>query len=178
MASNKKIESMAFEQLRMYVDKHLPEAGLIDCRSKKRNATAIGDAILTCKDCSTHIEIKGSMSKTLPTNLRFTHQTISAAQNQHLIVAVVWNLNHPTPNIGFFALASFQQQIIVEPHFIVQSKHLKGKVSIPGRFFDDLSPLMARTALPLDLTQLLNTTVASHVRKKTARESHAEKHDP
>ncbi|SRR6266404_889241 len=163
MTSTKDIESKAYEHLERYVAQHLPGAKLRDERHKGRGkGTAIGDAVLEYQGKSTHIEIKSSESKTLPTNLRFTHQTISSAQGEHLIVALVWNLkNGETPNIGFFNLGSVQRKIVIEPHFIVQSKHLTGKAAIAGVFSPDLGLLLESESLPLDSLRHFRTACIS-----------------
>jgi hypothetical protein len=81
---NKKIESKAFDHLKEYVSQHFPDATLRDVRNKGRGQTeAIGDAVLGYEKRVIHIEIKGSTQKTLPTNLRFAHQTISSALGKY-----------------------------------------------------------------------------------------------
>jgi hypothetical protein len=167
--STKDIETKAFEYLRVYFEKCLPGAMLIPAMNKGRGkATAIGDALLEYNGQETHIEIKASRSARLPTNLRFTHQTISAALGKDLVVAVVWNLDNERPEVGFFKLSSVSAQVVIEPHFIVQSKYLKGKDAIAGIFSTDIEPILNTQILQLDLSAILETTVAKHVRKNNA----------
>lgn len=66
-----------------------------------------------------YIELKASTSS--PTNLRFTHQTISkmGKELKNLIVAHVYNLSSGKPSIKFFKISS-SVYLFVEPHFIIQ----------------------------------------------------------
>lgn len=67
-----------------------------------------------------HIELKASAGAS-PTNLRFTHQTISkmGSELKNLIVAHVYNLSSGKPCIKFFKISS-SRNLFVEPHFIIQ----------------------------------------------------------
>jgi hypothetical protein len=160
MKSTKQIEETAFAELRKYVELNWPGCRLEDARNKGQSTrVAIGDALLTlpipdgrCFD----IELKSSRSPVLPTNLRFTHQTISSALGRDLIVALVWNID-VAPKITFFRLGDKQNEIIVEPHFIVQAKHINQNCS--------LEEILGESAKPLELSELLSTEVRQHIRK-------------
>ena len=94
MASAKEIEELGLKALRKYTNKRFPGSTFEVCNNKgnKRNR-GIGDAILTMSEgAEYHIELKASAGSSLPTNIRFTHQTIMAAQNRRLLVAYVYNL--------------------------------------------------------------------------------------
>lgn len=67
-----------------------------------------------------YIELKACASAS-PTNLRFTHQTISKMGNElkNLIVAHVYNLSSGKPSIKFFKI-SRSTHLFVEPHFVIQ----------------------------------------------------------
>jgi len=67
------------------------------------------------------IELKASEGAS-PTNLRFTHQTISkmGKELKNLIVAHVYNLSSGKPDIKFFKIGC-SSHLFVEPHFIIQS---------------------------------------------------------
>jgi hypothetical protein len=67
-----------------------------------------------------YIELKACAGAS-PTNLRFTHQTISkmGKELKNLIVAHVYNLSSEKPSIRFFKISS-SVHLFVEPHFIIQ----------------------------------------------------------
>lgn len=159
MRQPKKVEEEGYKFLKSYVETHFPGATLTPTMNKGRGENrGIADAVLDYDGKKVHIEIKAS-SEALRTNIRFTHQTISKAIGQDLIVALITNLANPaSTEIKFFRLGAVQESIIVEPHFIVQ------KSSITDRT-DTLSTLLQGKVIPLSLSALLKTEVGKHVAK-------------
>jgi len=80
------------------------------------------DLIATKDGRKYYIELKAAANAS-PTNLRFTHQTISKMgekkELKNLIVAHAYNLFSGKPNIKFFKI-SCSAHLFVEPHFIIQ----------------------------------------------------------
>ena len=85
-----------------------------DCRK-------YGCDLIASKDATKYyIELKACCTAS-PTNLRFTHQTISkmGKELKNLIVAHVYNLSSESPSIKFFKI-SCSTHLFIEPHFIIQ----------------------------------------------------------
>ena len=168
MTSTKQIEASALEVFRSYVAHRLPGCVVEDTRNKGASRlTAVGDVVLTLSDGRrVDIEIKSSQSAVLPTNLRFTHQTISSARGKDLVVALVWALASQHPKLAFFRLGDVQDELIVEPHFIVQTKQLAISNGAAPILTDDLAQVLEASPRPLDLSELLKTEVGQHVRQQ------------
>lgn len=154
---SKKIEAEGFKHLERDIKTHLKGATLESTMNKGRGKSlGIADAVLKYNGEIVHIEIKAS-SKTLGTNIRFTHQTISKTIGHDLVVALITNLANPADiNIQFFRLGAVQKSIVVEPHFIVQAKSIKSSVST-------LPELLQSKSITLSLSELLNTKVGQHI---------------
>jgi hypothetical protein len=156
---SKFLEDKGYQLLADYIRRHFKGASLRRTMNKGRGPSeGIADAILTYRGKNFHIEIK-ARSKSLGTNVRFAHQTISKAHRRDLIVALVCHLEDPKskPSIEFFSLGAVQNSILVEPHFIVQQSSIRGRMST-------LADLMRAKQNPLDLSALLKTKVEEHMK--------------
>jgi|GEM_PF-2659853 len=135
--STKDIEKMGTEA---FIDKIKTLLGndydLDDIRNKGQKATNLGcDLILTVHGKEYFIELKTSKKSKLPPNIRFTHQTLSKMHNNNIlkdmIVVFVYNLENGKENAKFI-FHKFgdidAKNIIVEPHFIIRSKHILAQV--------------------------------------------------
>jgi len=138
--STKQIEDFgtkAFEEMikRSYGDRCTSYADIRNKgkASKNKNEGVLElpgcDVILSIDGTEYHIELKTSGNSKLPTNIRFTHQTISKMTNslilKDLIVVCVYNLKEgkDKAKFKFFKFGKINK-IQVEPHFIIQKKNL------------------------------------------------------
>jgi len=139
--STKGKEAKGFEWLKREVEGKLRGALLRPTMNKGSDTKeAVADAILEYDGRSFDIEIK-VIGKAIPTNIRFTHQTVSKSRGKDLIVALIYNFDEhfdepEKTEVRFFRLGSVASSLQVEPHFIVQ----KGDLS-KHRALQDLNAL-------------------------------------
>jgi hypothetical protein len=105
--NTKQIEQQGVQALRTYVEKKFGATAKIeDIRNKGNLGKKYGcDLILSVRNQRYYIELKSSLGKDLPTNIRFTHQTLAkmhkAGLLPEMIVAFVYNLQN-TESVVFF----------------------------------------------------------------------------
>lgn len=161
--SPKGIEQRAFQKLKEHLEKSLNDSKKFDLEfvgnRGRREGSGIADAILTYDGKVIHIEIK-ARSGPIGTNIRFTHQTITKALGHNLIVALVSELNtKDEPVFNFFSLGSVQDNITVEPHFIIQRTKISEEQELA------LQQVLKNEGAPLSLDELLVTKISDHMRK-------------
>lgn len=153
---SKEVEMKGYDALAYYIEKEFPHADLTPTMNKGRGSSeGIADAILEIDGVKHYVEIKAS-SKTIGTNIRFTHQTMAKALGHEVIIALISNLANGPGDIAFFRLSDVAEAITVEPHFIVP--HASAKAIKSG-----LHSLLAEPAGKLDLSKQLCSTVAQHM---------------
>ena len=151
---SKNIELKAFTVLEKYVKEHIPNGKLTPTMNKgSGQSNGVADAVLEFNNIKTHIEIKSRSKKSIGTNIRFTHQTIRKSQGYDLIVALITNLDVVGEEVvNFFRLGAVQNQLIVEPHFIVQQKSIKNRTG-------NLVDLLSEEAIKFELPKFLEDTL-------------------
>ena len=118
----KEIEEKGIEVFRSYVKEAYPNSKIDD----KHKGRCGYDLELTINGKTYYVEIKASTSKNIPSNIRFTHQTISTMYEKrilrNLIVVCVYNIGRGGgAKFKFFRFGDIpQKHIHVEPHFIIQ----------------------------------------------------------
>jgi hypothetical protein len=119
------------------------------------------DAIINSNNVKIYLELKASESAKLPTNIRFTHQTIATMHNAgfiaDMIVAYVYNLKEKNnPKFKFFRFGNIPvDEIIIEPHFIIQPNSEK----IGKQLYSDFEAAVMAKCESKDLTPLFNKKV-------------------
>lgn len=140
--NTKKIEESGFRAFKLHIETLFgsDRVEFKDFRNKGKIENQYGcDLILTLDGKKYFIELKASLSKGLPTNIRFTHQTLAKMYNknilQEMIVVYVYNLEGPgKPEFKFFRFGEFHSdEIYVEPHFIIQPKQINKKAEANGK---------------------------------------------
>jgi len=142
-----------------------------------RNSNNLGcDFIITLDDEKLFIELKASMNKSLPTNIRFTHQTIATMYNANIIgqmiVVFVYNLSEgiDSAKFKFFRFGDFQPtEIFVEPHFIIQPKQsIKNaeKLKLAPPIKNTLRELLDTDKSNFNISELFETKVSKHMKLK------------
>lgn len=126
--STKDKESEGIKWLQKRIKEMLPKASFHQTANKGRDTKRndIADAILTYEGKQFPMEIK-VIGKSIPTNIRFTHQTMTKALGKDLIVALIYNFdNSEKTGVKFFRFWSLAKAncILIEPHFIVQKQFL------------------------------------------------------
>ena len=129
------------------------------------------DLVLSMDGIKYYIELKTSGNSKLPTNIRFTHQTISKMTDPYilkdLIVVCVYNLKEgkDKAKYKFFKFGEIND-IKVEPHFIIQSRNLpKDSESDDDSFEKSFNEVRKATTISGESSyeQLFNTMVREHM---------------
>lgn len=148
--STKKKEAAGLKWLKQHLEKRLPGAFVEDATNKRvHNKNAVGDAVLHFNKKRFDIEIK-VIGKGIPTNIRFTHQTVTKARGKDLIVALIYEFDEPRKTqVRFFRLGSAANAFQVEPHFILQKRDLSNPHVLQD--LDGLSKMLSDDPVRLDL---------------------------
>jgi hypothetical protein len=174
--NTKEIEQRGFEALKAYIEQHFlsHKVKIDDIRSKKQNKKQYGcDLVITIDGKEYYIELKASLMSSLPTNIRFTHQTIATMHNagrlQNMILAYVYNLDvdeGKKPKFKFLRFGDLDvDDILVEPHFIIQPKRIERKTNKLAQntpMKDDL--VLTESTTGNDISSILATRVSDHMK--------------
>ncbi|MCK4390618.1 MAG: hypothetical protein KAV83_10340 [Desulfobacterales bacterium] len=176
----KKMEPLGLKALKGYLVDHLgiSDEHILDVRNSGKKENRVGcDLILKLNGKKIFMELKASGNDDLPTNIKFTHQTIASMYNegilQDLVVAYVYNLNQGMNNakFKFFRFGDIPvERIYVEPHFIVQPKALlREQRGGDSRIYlhDDINSLLNAELADEDISILFVTPVSRHMKLKT-----------
>jgi hypothetical protein len=173
--NTKQIEQQGVQALRTYVEKKFGATAKIeDIRNKGNLGKKYGcDLILSVHNRRYYIELKSSLGKDLPTNIRFTHQTVAkmheAGELPEMIVAFVYNLadGPTTAKFMFFRFGDFTpEEILVEPHFIIQPKQIIKKGSEDQRIRESLEEVLMSSPGGHDIEKVFGTPVKEHMKLK------------
>ena len=167
--NTKEIEQRGFEALKAYMEQHFksPKVKIDDIRNKKQNKKQYGcDLVITIDGKEYYIELKASLKDSLPTNIRFTHQTIATMHNagilQDMILAYVYNLDvdeGKKPKFKFLRFGDLKvKDIRVEPHFLIQPKRIEPPMK------DYLKSTMAVSTTRNDISLVFATRVSDHMK--------------
>jgi len=175
--NTKEIEKLGIQALSKYLSKKYSHRKLTirDIRNSKLKTKNIGcDLIVNLDDEELYIELKASKSNNLPTNIRFTHQTIATMYNAgilaKMIVVYVYNLSKgpEAAKFKFFKFGSFKpEQIFIEPHFIIQPKQtirLSTESQIECPIKDDLDLVLQQDKTDQDIGKIFKTLVSEHMK--------------
>ena len=173
--NTKEIEQLGLQALRIYFEREygVERFTIEDIRNSKNLGCDLR-IILDGKEL--FIELKASKNKSLPTNIRFTHQTIATMYKANIIgqmiVAFVYNLSEgiDSAKFKFFRFGDFQPtQIFVEPHFIIQPKQtIKNaeKLKIPTPIKETLNELLDSEESNYNIGELFESKVSTHMKLK------------
>jgi hypothetical protein len=156
---SKALEARAFSLLEAHLQARFPGAVLENhCNKGGGHSHVIGDAIMRYQGRAYDIEIKASTKEPVG-NIRLTHQTVTKASGQDVIVALISWLGTESPTFEFFRLTDVVADLKVEPHFFVMKKHVKAKVQ-------PLDSILTLPAAKLDIETQLDRTVRSYMNKR------------
>lgn len=171
MSNTKQIEEDGFKALRHHLIERLgvSESDIEDTRNKGNTAGKLGcDLVLQYKSGKYYIELKAFSSPELPTNIRFTHQTVASFHERkllsQLVVALVYNLaaGVERAEVRFFRFGDVPaDNILVEPHFIIQPHKLPES---PQLLHENIDDVLNESGGSQDLSALFNTPVKQHMR--------------
>ena len=173
--NTKEIEQLGYQAFRAYLER---EFGVERFTIEDiRNSKDLGcDLKIVLDSNELFFELKASKNKSLPTNIRFTHQTIATMYNAEIIgkmiVVFVYNLSEgiDSAKFKFFRFCDFQlSQILVEPHFIIQPKQTIKKAeesNIRSPIKETLKELLDTEELNLDIKKLFESKVSTHMKLK------------
>ena len=175
MSNTKQIEENGLKALRRHLIERLgvSESDIEDTRNKGNTAGKLGcDLVLQYESGKYYIELKAFSSPELPTNIRFTHQTIASFHEKELlgqlVVALVYNLASGVERaeVRFFRFGDVPaDKILVEPHFIIQREQLcPRKQQSPGLLHTNVNDVLNESGGSQDLSALFNTPVKQHMR--------------
>lgn len=146
-----------------------------DIRNKGSVSNKYGcDLIIKINGITYYIELKTSGNSKIPTNIRFTHQTLSKMYQegilQNLIVVCVYNLKELKEGTGkakfkFFKFGKMND-IKIEPHFIIQSKTIaENSNSSDNDFINSFNDVLISDAENTDLfyENLFKSNVIKHM---------------
>lgn len=167
MVSTKEIEEKGFEAFKRHLEKNLTDVIIENHLHEK-----VGyDSIVQHGGQTYYVELKASTSKTMLTNLRFTHQTIrtmhEAGTLNDMLVVHVYNLNdEDNPQFGFFRFGNIpRNNLEVEPTFIVHPRKEKNSRSflrcIVGKWTDllDVEPNKAA-----NIRNIIDEPISNHMK--------------
>ncbi|HVM62904.1 MAG TPA: hypothetical protein VMV72_18730 [Verrucomicrobiae bacterium] len=167
MSNTKQIEEDGLKVLRRHLIERLgvSESDIEDTRNKGNTAGKLGcDLVLQHESNEYYIEMK-AFSREVPTNIRFTHQTVASFHEEgllhQLLVALVSNLEAGAEcaKVQFFRFGDVSaKDILVEPHFIIQPKRL------PQLLHTNVNDLLTSRGKSLELDALLSTQVRGWMR--------------
>ena len=172
MSSTKQIEELGLTVLRRHLVDRLGVADedIEDTRNKGRTTGQLGCDLILHYDGSEHyIEMK-AFSREIPTNIRFTHQTIASFYEggllQNLLVALVYNLESwdECAKVQFFRFGDVPEptkNILVEPHFIIQHKLF---CESPQLLHTNVNDVLTSRGESLELNALLDSTIRQNMR--------------
>ena len=171
MSNTKQIEEDGLKALRRHLIERLgvSESDIEDTRNKGNTAGKLGcDLVLQYKSGKYYIELKAFCSPELPTNIRFTHQTIASLHEggllSQLVVALVYNLASGVERaeVRFFRFGNVPaDKILIEPHFIIQRKQLCESSLL---LHTNVNDVLNENGGSQDLSALFNTPVKQHMR--------------
>jgi hypothetical protein len=171
VSNTKQIEEDGLKVLRRHLIERLgvSESDIEDTRNKGNTAGKLGcDLVLQYESGKCYIELKAFSSPELPTSIRFTHQTIASFYEKgllsQLVVALVYNLASGVERaeVRFFRFGNVPaDNILVEPHFIIQRKQL---CESPRLLHTNVNDVLNESGGSQDLSALFNTPVKQHMR--------------
>jgi hypothetical protein len=175
MPNPKRIEADGLLALRRYLNSrlHIAETALVDTRNKGRTAARLGcDLEFQHNGETYYLELKAFSSRTVPTNIRFAHQTIASFHEagilDRLIVAIVYNLidGVDAARFLFFRLGSVPvDAIFVEPHFLIQPRRLAALGGADESVLQDqIDAALVAQPSSLDLNSVFDSPVRKHMR--------------
>jgi hypothetical protein len=174
--NTKEIEKLGLQALEEYLRHEFSDrVELSDIRNAGNIEKKFGcDLILKIDDKAYFTELKASLATGLPTNIRFTHQTLATMYNagvlHNMIVVFVYNLAEGLANakFKFFRFGDFKpDQIIVEPHFIVQPIQTINKAEASGTespIKDSLGAVLAADSEQYDIGEVFQSKVSDHMK--------------
>jgi hypothetical protein len=171
--NTKDIENVGLDALEEYLRAHFGPENVTfkDVRNAGKAEKVYGcDLILTLSGKEYYMELKASEAKSLPTNIRFTHQTLATMYNakvlDRMIVAFVYNLAHGVQKarFKFFRFGDFpSEDIYVEPHFIIQPARILKKAkqsALESPIKEDLKDVLNSQPCGYDIGELFQTPVS------------------
>jgi len=174
--NTKEIEKLGLQALVEYLKgKFNDRFELSDIRNAGNIEKKFGcDLILKIDDQEYFVELKASLATALPTNIRFTHQTLATMYNagvlHNMIVVFVYNLAEGLANakFKFFRFGDFKpDQIIVEPHFIVQPIQTIRNAEASGAespIKDSLGAVLENKSSHYDIGEVFQSSVSDHMK--------------
>lgn len=175
--NTKEIEKLGFQALVAYLNREFgsDRVDLLDIRNPGNIEKKFGcDLILKLDDQKYFLELKTSRATGLPTNIRFTHQTLATMYNagvlDKMIVVFVYNLAEglACAKFNFFRFGDFEpDQIYVEPHFIVQPKQSIKKAKASGAespIKDSLEDVLGAMSPHHDFGEVFQSRVSDHMK--------------
>ena len=165
--NTKKIENLGMKALSLYFE-NLFGKDSFEFEDIRSSSNIGCDIILKYNNENYYIELKASGTKTIPTNIRFAHQTIATLHNknllQNLTVAYVYNLYEEKPEFLFFKFGDLSiNDILIEPHFIIQPKKKSQNIESPFKLsFSEVLQKPSNTQFEID--KLFSTKVGKHMK--------------
>ena len=171
MKSSKQIEEIGFNALRHHLIEHLgvSDGDIEDMRNKGGTTCKPGcDLVFRHGGRKYYVEMKAFSSSEIPTNIRFTHQTIASFHKgellNELLVALVYDLAADPlhAKVRFFRFGDVAaEKILVEPHFIIQQQVLREPVVL---LHENVIDVLGSSKNLQDLNALFNSPVRQHMR--------------
>ncbi len=168
MPNTKEVESSGSKALSQYLRTHLdlPDEALRETMNKGRAQARLGcDFELDYRGRTYYLELKAFSSPKVPTNIRFTHQTIASLYEVgllgQLIVAIVYNLKDgpDAACFRFFRLGAVPvTSIYVEPHFLIQPRAIQSLLQ------EHVDLALESESPSMDLESIFDSTVRNHMR--------------
>ena len=175
--NTKEIEKLGIQAFSEYLSNKYSGStfAIQDISNSKLESKNLGcDLIVNLDGEELYIELKSSTLNNLPTNIRFTHQTIATMYNagilSKMIVVYVYNLSNGPENakFKFFRFGSFKpEQIFIEPHFIIQPKQtikLSKESQSECPIKDDLDLILQQKKAEQDIGKIFKTQVSDHMK--------------
>ncbi len=179
--NTKEIERLGFQALKKYLEREFGDRAVLrDIRNAGNKEKKFGcDLILKLDDQEYFLELKASQARGLPTNIRFTHQTLATMYNagvlHKMIVVFVYNLAEglARAKFKFFRFGDFKpDQIYVEPHFIIQPIQAIRNAEASGAespIKDSLGAVLETMSSHYDIGEIFQTRVSDHMKLRARR---------